>query len=311
MTVGKVADALLDMHVIEQAKETRTSAGRRAGMLSIAPENYAVILDLTSRNFSMTIVNVRLEVMEKYHYAYNEDFYFEENLTLYMKEVGLFLKRNMKPEHCIGFGVSVPGPYYPAADRTVSTRIPELNSIPIAQTVRANLSPSALYIEAGYNAAATSNIARIPNHSDMVILYWFVGENNNCGTIVYHGQIIRGAHNTAGNFGRMISSGGKTLEAALKSANTPEENAYELARAIHNVVMAVDPDCIILECELYKNSDDFVGLVRNTLSGSFDMSPESIPELVSAGCKFRHSHRGLTLALREMWLSKLIFGDGE
>ena len=315
MTVGKVADALLDMHVIVQSKETKNSAGRRAGMLGIAPDNYAVILDLTSRNFSMAIINVRLDIMERYHYTYNDDFYFEENLILYLKEIGVFLKRNLDPAHCIGFGVSVPGPYDPETDRTFSTRIPELNTIPIAGTIRTHLTEAPLYIEAGYNAAATSNIARIPNHTDKVILYWFVGDNTIYGTLVYHGQIIRGAHNTAGNFGHMITTGGKALESVLRPTAPLSDNAFELARALHNVMMVVDPDCIILECELYKNidgSDAFVPLVRRTLLEHFDIPEKKMPEFVSAGCKFRHSHRGLTIALREMWLCRLVFAaDGE
>ncbi|MBE6561467.1 MAG: hypothetical protein E7662_10120, partial [Ruminococcaceae bacterium] len=69
MTVGKVADALLDMHVIVQNKESRNSAGRRAGMLSVAADHYAVILDLTNRDFRMTVINIRLEVLEKFHYT--------------------------------------------------------------------------------------------------------------------------------------------------------------------------------------------------------------------------------------------------
>ena len=314
MTVGKVADALLDMHVVVQSKETKNCAGRRAGMLSIAPDNYAVILDLTSRNFSMAIINVRLDITERYHYKYSGELFFEENVIRYLQEVERFLAQSMDPAHCIGFGVSVPGPYDPAADRTFSTRIPELNTLPIAATVREHLNPQALYSEAGYNAAATSNISRIPNHADKVILYWFVGDNNIYGTLVYHGQIIRGAHNTAGNFGHMITTGGRTLESVLCPTADLTDNAYELARALHNVMMVVDPDCIILECELYKNvdgGDDFVSLVRRMLVENFDIPEKKMPELMSAGCKFRHAHRGLTLALREMWLSRLIFSADE
>jgi len=309
MTVGKVADALLDMHVIVQNKESRNSAGRRAGMLSVAADHYAVILDLTNRDFRMTVINIRLEVLEKFHYTFNDSYYFEENLQLFLKEVRLFLHRNTNPEYCIGFGVSVPGPYFPEQDRAHSTRIPELEKISLAAMIRDILEPPALFIEAAYNAAATSNIARIPNYKEKLILYWFISEGNICGTVVNHGEVLRGAHKAAGNFGHMRVARGRTLEDAIKVANTPEENAHELAKAIRNVIQVVDPDMIILECELYRDGDAFIQLVQHTLENEFAFPIETLPQLTSAGCKYRHSHRGLTMKLREMWLSDMILGE--
>jgi len=317
MTVGKVADALLDMHIVVQAKESKSSAGRRAGLLSLSPENYAVILDLTSRNFIKTVINMRLNIVEKYHYSYIEDYYFEENLTLFLKEVSIFLSRNLRPESCIGFGVSLPGSYAPETDRYVGIRLPELSQIPIAESV-AVLSPSRLAIESCFNAAATSNIARIPNYRDKSILYCFVGENNVGGTVVHHGEILRGAHNAAGNFGHMIIQRGRTLDSAIRADNTPAENAFELAKAIRNMIMVIDPDTIILECELYRNynvpegecsGEEFLQLTRQVLVDKFEISPESLPDFISGGCKFRHSHRGLAMKLREQWLYELIFGN--
>ncbi len=319
MTVGKVADALLDMHIIVQAKEAKSSAGRRAGLLSLSPENYAVILDLTSRNFIMTVINMRLNIVEKYHYSYIEDYYFEENLTLFLKEISIFLSRNLKPDACIGFGVSLPGSYSPETDRYIGIRLPELCQTPIAGSVSV-LSPARLCIESCFNAAATSNIARIPNYRDKSILYCFVGENNVGGTVVHHGEILRGAHNAAGNFGHMVIQRGRTLDSAIRADNTPSENAFELAKALRNMIMVMDPDTIILECELYRNynvpegecsGEEFMQLVRQILMDKFDISASSLPELISGGCKFRHSHRGLTMKLREQWLYELIFGNSQ
>lgn len=315
MTVGKVADALLDMHIIVQAKECKASAGRRAGLLSLSPEHYAVILDLTSRDFIMTVISMRLHIVEKYHYAYNGDFYFDENLTLFLKEVSLYISHHLKPENCIGFGVSLPGSYIPETDRCAGIRLPELGNIPIAASVSI-LSPPRLCIEGCFNAAATSNIARIPNYREKSILYCFVGENNVGGTVVHHGEILRGSHNAAGNFGHMIIQRGRTLESAILAANSPAENAFELAKAIRNMIMVIDPDTIILECELYRNynvpegecsGEEFVQLTRQVLVEKFEISPEALPDFISGGCKFRHSHRGLTMKLREQWLYEQIF----
>jgi len=314
MTVGKVADALLGMHIIVQNKETRTSAGRRAGLLSVAREQYAVILDITSLRFSMSIINMRLENIDKYHYSYDDDLYYEENLSLFLKQVQMYLFRNMKSEDCIGVGVSVPGSYSPDTDRVTNTRIPPLNIIPIAETIRKFLSPRALHIEAGHNAAASSNITKIPNYRDLLILYWFLSEGNICGTIINHGEILRGSHNAAGNFGNLQIDREHTLEQIITTSNTPERNARELANAIYNVSTVIAPDIILLENELYRHSqenitgEEFVGMVQKALQDTARPT-STLPQLISAECKFRHAHRGLTMKLREMWLSELVLGE--
>ena len=307
MTVGKVADALLSLNVLVQDREVKVKAGRRAGLLSINPENYAAILDLTSHRFSMTVINMCLNVEQKYRYSYREDFTFHENLKLFLQEAKVFLERNFDVKRCIGFGVSVPGPYFEEIDYVRCERMPELETIPLAETIREMLNPPLLFIEAGFNAAALSNIRDIPNSSQKVILYWFIGDDSICGTLIHHGEIVRGAHSAAGNFGQMIVSKGVTLENALRPSNTQDANAYELAKAIHNVIHVIDPDQIIIECEMYKNTpDNFVELTRKILSETFQHNESMLPELTSSTCKYRHAHRGLTLRLREMWLHDLI-----
>jgi len=309
MTVGKVADALLNMHIVSQAKASAGTAGRRAGMLSINSTPYAVILDLTSPNFHMSVINIQLNIVDKCPYAYNDDFRFDENLTLFLKSVQKYLALHDEGKECIGIGVSVPDAYSGELDRVLGERVPTLSSVALKETLLHYFPDLPIFIEASYNAAAMSNISRIQHYRDRIILYWFIGENNICGTIVKGGEILRGAHNAAGNFGQMMIGRGRTLESAIKTDNTPEENASLLARAIYNVLMTVDPDQIIIECELYKSRDEFVDLVRQCLLSHYPSTAETLPYLSNSTCKFRHSHRGLTIKLREMWLSSLVFDE--
>ena len=65
VTVGKVADALLDMDMITQEKQIKVTAGRRAGLLAINKEKFVLILDLSSRVFRFSVLNLRLELLEK------------------------------------------------------------------------------------------------------------------------------------------------------------------------------------------------------------------------------------------------------
>ena len=82
MTVGKVVDALLERHVIIQSKEIKNMAGRRAGLVSLNTDKFFMIIDLTARNMSMTVMNIALNIVDKIVYEYNSDFYYEENLYI-------------------------------------------------------------------------------------------------------------------------------------------------------------------------------------------------------------------------------------
>ncbi len=314
MTVGKVADALLAMDVITQEKERKNSAGRRAGLLSIQTDNFAMILDLTSRNFIMTVINMRLQIVEKHFYTYKEDYYYSENLTFFLKEIRLLLQTTYDSTRCIGVGVSVPGVYDPESDRVLSARVAELSELPIGEFVRNALEVPNIHIEASYHAAARSQISRVEDYKDKLILYWFINENNIYGTIVNCGRIVQGAHHKAGDFGNMVVAPKQTLEDTIRSTKTPEENAFELAKAIRNVMRVIDPDLIILECELYKSSKEsqehFMELVRKILTEDFNLPGDTLPQLLGGSCKFRHSHRGLTMQLRENWLSDIVLNGG-
>lgn len=306
MTVGKVVDALLGLDIVCQSKEIKSVAGRKAGLININNEHFCVIIDLTSTDFAMIVIDIHLGVVDKMKYTYNNDLYYEENLYIFLKNINIYLGRRMDMNQCIGIGISLPGPYNPEKDIMLSSRIPELLNIKPKEMVSSILKHDEIFIESSVNVAALSNITRIPDHQSMNILYWFMGEDNIGGAVVVNGEILHGAHQGAGDFGHMIVSKGKTLEEAIKETRNSEEASYELSKAICNVMKIIDPNVIILENELYSNTEEFLEKIRTTLTRDFKIAPQNLPEFITGGCKFRHSHRGLSLKLREKWLDKII-----
>lgn len=309
MTVGKVTDPLLSMGIILQTKETRAAAGRRAGLLRVNPAHYAVILDLTSQDFSMNVIDMNLDMVEKFTHAYNDDFFFEENLTLFLKDVHTYLSDRADTNACVGIGVSAPGAYSPLTDQVSGDRLLGLSSIPLAKTISERLPGLPLHIDAAVNAAAMSNVLQIENYREKQIHYWFVDAGYVCGAIVDRGEILRGAHNAAGNFGKMHIVRGRTLEAMLRLANTPDENASLVAGTIYNTLMFADPDHIVIECELYHHRDAFIDLLRTYLSDHYQLAEDAVSLIAGSECDYRHAHRGLAIQLREMWLARQILSN--
>ena len=307
MTVGKVVDALMDIQVIEQTKENKNSAGRRAGLLSVTLDKYSVILDLTSKDFCCCIMDLRLNPVEKLCYRYVDSMPFSDNLEQFLKNVSDFLSQTMSDGVRIGVGVSVPGTYFPDTNRTRSQFLPELDTIDLPQIIGKYIPTDSLLIDSGYNAAAMSNIAQIKGVKNNAIYYWHISANGLHGAIFHSGKVLHGAHYLAGNFGQMVVQTGVTLNSLLKLTNSPEENALSLARALHNTIRFSDPDVVILECTLYENGADFCDLIRQMLVEKFDLTPETMPQILVTSGSVPHAFRGLTMKLRETWLHDRIF----
>lgn len=307
MTVGKVADALMDIQVIEQCKESKNSAGRRAGLLSIKKSIYSVILDLTSKNFSCCIMDLRLNPVDQMPYSYVDSMSLRDNLDRFLQNVSSFLSREMESNDCIGIGLAVPGTYIPQTNRTNCRDFPELDTLDLTETVSRYFPDTPILIESAYSAAAISHISQISGYREKVIFYWCVSENGIHGAIIPNGKILHGAHYSAGNFGQVIVPAGVTLSSLVKRTNPMTDNATALVRSIHNVIRLADPDAVILECTMYENGADFCDLVRNMLIEDFKLLPESLPEILVVNDGAHHAFRGLTINLRKNWLRDRLF----
>lgn len=305
MTVGKVVEALLNYNIIKQSKEVKTAAGRKAGLISTNSGNFCVIIDLTSVNFSMVIVNVRLEPVDQIKYNYNIEMFYENNLMLFLYNVKMFLEKNYNMDECIGYGVSLPGPYNAATDTMMASRIYDLMNLHIKEIITNVFETNSIYIESSVNVAAISNVTKIADYKNKTILYWFIGDYI-AGTVVVNGEIMHGSHNVAGDFGQTIVSYGKTLDAAIKDCAEMQNAAHELGKTLYNVIKIIDPDVIILEYEIFGKSPEFFEALKDALLNHYHLPASFMPEIISGGCNIRHSQRGLAMKLREKWLDSVI-----
>jgi hypothetical protein len=310
MTVGKVADALMNIEAIEQYKESRNSAGRRAGLLSIKQNIFSIILDLRTKDFVCCLMDLRLNAMKKLPYSYVDSMPFCENLDRFLDTVSSFVSTHMSDGVCIGVGAAIPGSYIPTTNRSYCRDLPELDTVDLAQTIRNHFPNLPLEIDSAYNAAAVSPIQQIRDYKDKVIFCWCVTENSIRGAIVPNGKVLHGAHHSAGDFGSVVVHNGATLNSLVKHTNSPQANAAALVRSIHNAIRLADPDAIILECPMYENGEDFCNLVRNMLMEEYSLSAEMLPEILVATGDVPHAYRGITMQLRENWLHERIFSQG-
>lgn len=305
MTVGKIADAFLELDMITQIKESKGGAGRKAGLISLNTSHYSVVLDLSDHTFTLSIIDFSLRLIDRMTYTYNKNQYYDENLYMFLKKAALYMKTLPFPEKCIGIAVLVPGMYKRNEDRVMSTKVPELNTIKIKAYVEEVTGFSVSMIIKSVEAAAVSNIRSLSTYDDRVIIYMYMGECID-GAVYNRGNFVKGAHESECDFGRMILRYGEPLETRVWGHSSDKGIADELSSAVYNIITILDPDAFIIESELPRDPQYIVTELKNALSQTYKVDEKRMPELLAGGTDFRHSVRGATIMLRDKWLDSII-----
>ncbi len=305
MTVGKVIDALLGLNIVKQEMQTKTNVGRRAGLISLNTVHYAVVLDLSERAFTLSVIDLGLRLVDSMTYTYNKSFYYYDNLYLFLKSAAAYINNRPDKENMIGIGITVPGVYVSAEDKVVSTKVPELNSIPLRKTVEEILGRKVDFIMKNVKAAAISAISMIPEREKRVIIYMFMGESVD-GAVYNKGSFVKGSHEFECDFGRMILRYGETLEERIRNSRSDEDMANELSSSVYNIITILDPDVFIIESELPREPGFLVNQIKDLLSTEYGLPRSRIPEFLAGGSNFRHSSRGLVILLRDSWIDTMI-----
>lgn len=305
MTVGKVIDSMLKLEIVKQELEVKSNIGRRAGLISLNTMHYSIVIDLTEHAFNLSVIDLSLNLVDSMTYTYNKSIYYDDNLYLFLKSAAAYINNRRDKDKMIGIGITVPGIYNADEDKVVSSKVPELNTIPIRQTFEELLGQNITVIMKNVNAAAISGIDLIPDNTNRVIVYMYMGEAID-GAVYSHGRFIKGAHSSECDFGRMILRYGEPLEKRIQSSRSDEEIVNELSSAVYNIVTILDPDAFIIESERPRESRFIETQIKTALIKDYGIQESSIPEFIACGSSFKHSARGLGSLMRNSWIDNLI-----
>ena len=125
-----------------------------------------------------------------------------------------------------------------------------------------------------------------------------------------NGSFIHGKKQQPCDFGPLTLCDGRKLGDVLKTCETPEDISALVSYPLHSVIQILAPEIIILECEhLRQDRERIVPLIQQELCNKYGYDADILPELIITRCKFRHSHRGLAMRLREMWVDSILMLD--
>ena len=308
MTVGKVADALLERHVIIQSKEIKNMAGRRAGLVSLNTDKFFMIIDLTSRNMSMTVMDIALNIVDKITYEYNGDFYYEENLYIFMKNVKIYILRKLDMSEAAGVGVVLPGTYIAETDTVESTRVPELAQTHVRAIIEDVLRFPVCALEKDVLTAAASNLADLEQDDVMSVAYVCIGETIS-GALISDGELLPGRHRNgkqeyAGDIGRMMTENNDTLGALFERRGLREDTLNELGRALAYEIALFDPDIVLIENCTGSKMEQYRPYLINRICRASGFPEDQLPEIRILETGVRHAYRGLAIRMRSAWIQK-------
>lgn len=311
VTVGKIADALLDLNIVSQVKEIKPQAGRRAGILSVNENKFSMIFDITTYEFRIAVLNLRLCLVEHVRIPFKPEIPYIENLRALFSEGLAMISRKYNMDDCFGIGIAVPGPYNSEIDYINTCRIPELTEIRISEIAHEYFGTLPLIIDSQINAAARSNISHVDGYENKNLLYWYIGTSYVCGAYMVKGELILGKDQHACDFGRMIARRGCTLDDLIADCADEDKLAEILVGPLYNIIQVINPHTLIMEFDVSFPCDGILEKIRTTLLSRFSLDENIVPEMKCACCRFRNSHRGLTMALREIWLDRIVFGSSQ
>ncbi len=305
MTVGKAVDMLLDQHVIAQTKETKHIAGRKAGLVCMHPSKYIMLIDLTCRDFTMTVLGASLSVRDIVAYHYNASFFFEENIYIFLKNVKIYMLRQLDMQHCIGVGVLVPGSYDKENDRVNYTQWPEIETIGINHCIEDVLKIKPDIIIEDMMAAAHSLTEKIDGNREKMVVYLHTGWGIR-SILLYRGTLLRGkTGGWTGNIGWLMMN--ERLEKSIRQQGWTENTGQTIAQAVAALLHLMQPDVMVIENYMPTTVGAPEMYLRQQLPQL--MKPENgeiIPEIVSIGGEESQAQIGLAMILRERWLKGLL-----
>ncbi|HOJ09959.1 MAG TPA: ROK family protein [Clostridiales bacterium] len=230
MTVCNIVDHLDRFGIIHHVdKEQANTVGRKAELLSINKDiKRFIIIDLTSLEFSFTILNLDLTIHNTFkEWRYNFERNYTDNLEDFLLITDKYINTHFPVDETISIGVVVPGPYDVENDIVINKRIPELMQLNIKSIISETLIRGKyieddtledniletniledyildIFIDEDVKFAAQANITTIPDYTGKIIYYAYIGEGVG-GAISVNGSILRGLFSFAGDIGQVLA----------------------------------------------------------------------------------------------------------
>jgi glucokinase len=196
-----------------------------------------------------------------------------------------------------------------------------------------------IFIDEDVKFAAQANIIEIPDYTQKIIYYMYIGEGVG-GAISVNGVIVRGLFSFAGDIGQVladedtcfeelislkafarevtgndITGSDEDIMSVLKDYQIKNTHVFSqylnkfcrmISTALYNVIWFIDPHTIIIECRYAElDNDFFLENIRETLTQKLLPIRRDIPKILLSNHIVKNAHVGSGIILRNRWLKSI------
>jgi predicted NBD/HSP70 family sugar kinase len=291
MTVGKVADALLELDIVIQSKETRSEAGRKAGLIKLNPMRFCIVFDIKDRQFRAYVINAELNIVGVHAYVFDENYYYDENLCLFLQSSRLYFDKEFNMDLCFGVGTILPvGSVNINSGDMINERYDD-----IKRTAERILSVKSILYETSIDGAAALYKSR---NASRRILYIMLG-NSSGGAFINGDKVV-----FASGFGDLILQSGTRFTECMNSADGDETAADDLAVLLYNISQILSPDEIIFETSEKAGANKFISgiksrMIKFGIQLPFTYTPETPPSVIGIARLLRSDWFDITARIKK------------
>ena len=284
MTVGKVADKLSHEGIITQAKPATGNAGRRAGMLTLSEKNFVLTLDISTKIFRASALDLFQQTIDSVSYEYNDSLFPEDNLIIFFRESGSLLMKHLMEKKMLGTGICIPGRYDPENDIIYASRIKELEGIKISETMKKAIGFTPDKIVNSLDAAAKSAMEALSQEVPRCAIYLSL-DREISGCVAFDGEIFE----RDADFGALICKNGMALKRITDEISDEEELAKNISFALMPLIHVLSPDIIFITTGKRIYSEWFSSFLKKELC-----TKEKTPEILFDNSKGNRAEMGLS-----------------
>lgn len=296
-TVTKIVDTFCKSGMVRLSKYKEN--GRVPKYVSLHPEKYCVIFDLSCESFKSYIVNLRGEIMTEYvcsNLIYGPPRMIDEKTYIHIKGTIDTVNYKYKKYNCFGYGFLLPGHFDPQKKRVISPRFPRIYGINFPKLIEQFKLDKTTVLCDIRECYAQSAISRTENGQSSMIIYFDLND-------ISTGYLVRGHTSPPlkyAPFGKAVIRGGHTLESICREIQDPHQVAPIFAEEIFELSKKLPIDNVFIMGNRYSPmllfakvvSEEFEAYRNNerTFLPSIKFDTGKLPHIPEIAAKIRDKH---------------------
>ena len=285
VTVGKIADSLVAAGALIEEKRVSGGAGRRAGILSLSPKKYILVIDREPNRTTASFCNFLFNCID--YLSFDRDTSIDDIFA----DTAMRMIEKHDPLDCLGVGIlSDDTSEWGTLSGCAKRFFPDMRSS----------------VSAPVNSATLLTGEYVGR--DELAMYISVRHDSIRGAFVMNGQIVPHQHERYADLGVLTCGETTSLLDKMNESDNPKESGRILGECFFNILHITYPDALLIEnedCAEFNGMTEYVRELINRKCGEIGDNP---PKIVAAIPDKKCAHCGMIIRMGRMWINSVVIG---